>query len=177
MTVWIITGTCGSGKTTIAAALCRRYERSIHVPVDDIRDWVQAGRESPIDARADRRELERQFRLAREVVVDAATRYERDGYAVVVDDALGGLAPDAYRTLIDRGARRVLLNPSLAVALERNRSRTNKPFDTAVLDPVTRQLHGEMAREHTETRGWTVIDSSALSVDETVDAIVARCGL
>jgi gluconate kinase len=176
-TIWIVTGTAGAGKTTVSHALCRRYERAIHIPVDDLRDWVVSGRASPIDPARDRQELERQFELARAAAAQIARDYGAAGFSVVVDDALGGLAPHAYDGLVRSGARRVLLRPSLDVALERNRTRTNKSFDTSVLDPVTRDLHGWMGREHTPASGWTVIDSSDLSVDETVEEIVRRCGL
>lgn len=176
MAIWIVSGTSGSGKTTVSDALCRRYVRSIHVPVDDLRHWVVGGFESPIDPVRDRDELARQFGLARSAATDIARRYAGSGFVVVIDDALGGLVRDAYDGLISGGARRVLLRPSLEVALERNHTRTNKTFDTAILDRVTRDLHEWMGREHTEASGWTVIDSSRLSVEETVDEILRRCG-
>jgi hypothetical protein len=106
-----------------------------------------------------------------------ASDYAAEGFAVVIDDVVGGLARDAYDKLIGAGARRVVLMPSLDVALERNRTRTNKGFDTAMLDPVTRDLHEYMTRENTAAAGWTVIDSTALSVEQTVDEIIRRCGL
>jgi predicted kinase len=176
-TIWIITGTAGAGKTTVSDALCRRYEMALHIPVDDVRTWVVSGHVSPIDPKRGREELERQFELARGAACQVARDYATAGFSVVIDDALGGLARRAYDQLVREGARRILLMPSLDVALERNRTRTNKTFDTNVLDPVTRDLHEWMAREHTEASGWTVIDSSDLSVEETVDEIVRRCGL
>jgi hypothetical protein len=138
---------------------------------------VVSGFVSPIDPVRDRDELAHQFELARSAAKQVTHAYEAAGFVVVIDDAVGGLARHAYDELVRVGARRVLLLPSLDVALARNRTRMNKTFDTAVLDPVTRDLHEWMGRENTEATGWTVIDSSRLSVDETVDEIVRRRGL
>ena len=174
-TIWLLTGPTGAGKTTVADALCARYEKAVHIPVDDLRDWVRSGYASPI-GNIDSEKVHAQFRLARSCATFIAMEYAAAGYAAVVDDVVGGIAREAFDPLIQAGARRVVLMPSLEVALARNRDRTNKTFDTAVLEPATRGLHAYMERENIGP-GWTVIDSTSLSVEETVDAIVARCGL
>ena len=38
--IFIISGTLGSGKSTVSAALMKRYEFGLHMPVDDLRDTV-----------------------------------------------------------------------------------------------------------------------------------------
>lgn len=175
--IWLITGPTGAGKTTVSVALCRRYERAIHIPVDDLREWVKSGYASPVDRDADPDEVRRQFLLARGAAATMAAEYAAAGYAAVIDDVIGGLAREAYDPLIAAGARCLVLLPALEVSLERNRTRTNKAFDTRILDPVTRDLHAYFTREHAAGSGWTVIDSTTLSVERTVDAIIERCGL
>lgn len=174
-TIWILTGPAGAGKTTVADALCARYAKALHIPVDELRNWVRSGYATPLGG-ADREQVVAQFRLARRCATYIAMEYSAAGYAVVVDDIVGKIARETFEPLVQAGARRVLLLPSLDVALARNRARTNKSVDTAVLEPATRGLHAYMARENIGP-GWTVIDSTSLSVEETVDAIVARCGL
>lgn len=176
-TIWLINGPTGAGKTSVSLALCRRYPKALHIPIDDLREWVRSGYASPIDAGADPAEVRRQFTLARRAASATALEYSAAGFAAIVDDVIGTFAREAYDPLVHAGARRVLLLPSLAVALERNRTRTNKAFDTAILDPVTRDLHGMFERERADVDGWTVIDSSVLTLEQTVDAIIERCGL
>jgi gluconate kinase len=64
---------------------------------------------------------------------------------------------------------KVFLAPTVEVALTRNKTRTNKNFDTARLVPIIHRLV-KPAREGLDT--WIVIDSSSLGVAETVDAIL-----
>src|SRR5207245_3961931 len=136
-----------------------------------------SGYASPIDPEVDRTELRRQFLLARGAAVRIALDYAAAGFTAVIDDVIGSFAHEPYGPAIRAGARQVLLMPTLDIALERNRRRTNKPFDTAILDSVTRDLHAHLTSDDVDREGWTVIDSSSLSVEETVDTIIARCGL
>ena len=66
----------------------------------------------------------------------------------------------------------ILLQPDLEVALARNATRTNKDFDTAVLTEAIRGNHRSLHEQNRSDRGWTVIDTSSLSVEETVDMIL-----
>jgi hypothetical protein len=64
---------------------------------------------------------------------------------------------------------RVLLRPSLPVVLERNRARGNGLVDfLAEAIPVLYDVQGRGLRD-----GWTAIDTSGLTVDETVERVLA----
>jgi adenylylsulfate kinase-like enzyme len=166
--VWIINGSPGAGKTTVARALCERFPKAMHIPADDLRGYVVRGAADPLGKWT--ADTERQFRLSWETVGGIARRYADEGFLVAIDDVVPPRAVDVYaRSVGGHPLRKVLLAPSLEVALARNATARGKSFDTSVLVRTIRELHQTLAPDRT---GWVVIDSSALSVDATVDAIL-----
>lgn len=170
--IFIITGTPGAGKTTVSTALMQRFAFGLHIPCDDLRGWVVAGNAPPVPVWTD--ETERQFRLSRRTAVEMATRYAAAGFAVAIDDVIfeAAYAEQMVPFLAGYAVTKVLLAPSQAVALHRNLTRTNKDFDTSLLNDTTRQLHGELLAANRPQDGWHLIDSSGQRVGETVEAIL-----
>jgi hypothetical protein len=67
----------------------------------------------------------------------------------------------------------VLLRPSLETLLARNASRTNKPFDSSILETTIRRLHDKLENLPAHAlENWFVLDSSKRSLPETVDRIL-----
>ena len=91
--VIILTGPPGAGKSSVAAALCERFDRMVHIDVDTLRHMVRAGYRHPWagDQQA-AEQLDMAVRnacaMARECV---ATRY-----AVVIDDVVLGTYAERY---------------------------------------------------------------------------------
>jgi adenylylsulfate kinase-like enzyme len=167
--IWLISGTPGAGKTSVAHALCERFARAMHIPVDDLRGLVVSGHADPLIPWTP--ETERQFRISWEVAGNIAARYADEGFVVAIDDVAPPRAVAIYeRSVGDRALRKVLLAPSMDVALARNSNGRGKVFDTSVLIPIIRELHATLAPDRSP---WLVIDSSNMSVTETVDAILA----
>jgi predicted kinase len=173
----MITGTPGAGKSTVATALMQRFPFGIHVPVDDIRDWVVSGIAYPGRDRSE--ETTRQFALARKGAAQLARLYAESGFAVAIDDTLGTADTlDVYlQALQGCLLLKIMLRPQLEVALARNRERTNKNYDKNRLAQAILHLYPAMGKHHTAERGWRIIDNSHLSVAETVDTILNLAGL
>ncbi len=168
--IFLIMGTPASGKSTVAKALMQRFERGLHIPVDDLRHLVVAGLSDM--AFEIPPETFRQLRLAREAACVMARMYADEGFAVAIDDFWLGETPDEdYNQKISRRVTRVLLLPNLETTLERLHAR--KPDEGSfkqILEQAIRSLQTSI-EAHPKT-GWLVIDSSDLSVEQTVDQIV-----
>jgi hypothetical protein len=167
--IWLISGTPGAGKTTVARALARRYPKAIAIEVDALREWVVSGYASPLDPWTP--ETQVQFALAHKSAGTMARLYAEAGFTVVIDGVTTEADVGVYGLLIP--PRKVLLRPSLDVALRRNATRDTKTFDTSVLEPVTRRLFTDLPVACPTERGWRVVDSSVATAEETVTALIS----
>jgi thymidylate kinase len=169
--IFVITGQLSAGKSTIARALMDRFEHGVYVDVDGIRELVTSGLAGPLEWTD---ETTRQFGLAIRASVALAQVYADADFAVAIE---GGMDPELVEAaleaagLADRSVL-VVLHPRLDIALDRNRSRTSKPFDTAILEDAMRSIETDLARDSARPR-WHRVDNSDESVADTVDRILA----
>jgi predicted kinase len=172
--VYVISGVPGTGKSSVSMTLMERFPRGIHIPVDNIRSWVVTGYADPTKPWND--ETARQFRLAREGAARMARDYSDAGFAVAIDDVLWpNEVEDIFAPILtDRPFHRVFLHAPLDVTLARNATRTNKNFDTAVLEDVIRMLHARVDPSSDRWPGWLLLDTSTLTLAQTVDAILPQ---
>ncbi len=178
MPIFLLAGGPAVGKSTTAAALAARFPKSIHIPVDAVRDMVVSGQALP---GADwSQELVEQLVVARECAVTMALAYHRAGFAVVIDDFWdpnSGLAE--YTPLFSHPqACRVLLYPSRDAARDRNRQRSGPGVAADYIDDGIRLVyeHLDAVVGNLAAQGWWVLDTSELGLEDVVQEILMRAG-
>lgn len=166
----LVSGPPGAGKSTVSHALAGSFPLGMHVPVDDLREWVVGGMAHPIGWSD---ETTRQYELAEDAASETARRYRRAGFVVVIDHCTMPLRLAAWlaRTEFGEPLTKVMLLPSLEETRRRNLTRVVKDFDTSVLDPYIPRIHEAFAEMNQE--GWVVLDTSSDSVEQTVASIRA----
>ena len=172
--IFWITGVPGAGKSSVSVALMQRFPFGLHLAIDDIRERVVSGLADPIPGWTN--ETSRQFGLARQSAAHMARIYSDAGFAVAIDDII---FPHEVQALCDEWLPgypigKVFLQPEVDVALVRNATRTNKPFDTSILVDVSIRLHQSLAAQNFAESGWLIIDTSDVGVEQTVDEILKR---
>ncbi len=171
--IFLIVGPPAVGKSTTSRALAARFSKSIHIPVDDLRMMVVSGLLLPGPEWSD--ELAQQIALARQSAAETALKYHRAGYGVVIDDFWDAEHLTDYQALLGHPHfHKVVLYPKQEAAHQRNRQRSEGSPEVAYIDEgiqiVYRQLNASAARLAED--GWGVVDTTALSVDDTVAAIL-----
>lgn len=166
--VVLIVGVPGAGKTTVARALAERLPRSACIEGDLVQHhFTVNGLVGPGGLPAE--ESTRQLELRWDNCAALARNFWRTGFSVVVEHAA------SRRSWVERFASEmgdvpvslVVLAPALTVALERDRTRTEKQV-AAQFAHMDAELRRELAG-----LGWW-LDTSALTVAESVDRVLAE---
>jgi chloramphenicol 3-O-phosphotransferase len=168
--ILILSGPAGAGKTSVALAICERFDRMVHVEVDVLRHWVRAGYRHPW---AGDRQAEEQLELAARNASAIARECIAMRYAVVIDDVVLAKQAAIYREAlvgVPATVELVTLLPSLEAALARDAGRGER------LPPGGRieELHARIAREvEAGALPGAVIDSTRdPNADVTADRVM-----
>jgi predicted kinase len=163
----LITGIMAAGKSTVAQRLAARLPKSVHLRGDAFRRVIVNGLVD-MESEPSPEALE-QLRLRYRAAASAARVYVRQGYSVVHQDIiLGGLLEEVvayYRD--DHPLYVVALCPTAEVVAAREAKRPKVGYRGFTVDQLDRALRTETPRLGL----W--LDSSQLSVDETVERILA----
>jgi cytidylate kinase len=167
--VVLITGISASGKSTVAEALARRLTRGVHVRGDVFRRMVVSGREDMSPEPSP--EAWRQLRLRYQLSAMTADAYCAAGFAVVLQDVVvGAVLSDYVAQIRSRPLVVVVLIPTPEVVAVREEGRTKTAYSDGA---ITIAAFDHALREETPHVGmW--LDSSALTVEQTVDTILER---
>ncbi|MBK8022582.1 MAG: AAA family ATPase [Chloroflexi bacterium] len=163
----LITGIMASGKSTVAQRLAERLDRSVHLRGDIFRRMIVRGRVDMEPSPSD--EALAQLRLRYQLAAHTAQQYCAMGFAVVYQDVIVGPAlgevialHQAYPLYV------VVLCPSPEVALQRDATRHKQAYG----DWTPKALDHELRTNIPRVGLW--VDNSAQTVEETVEAILAR---
>jgi chloramphenicol 3-O-phosphotransferase len=166
--VHLVTGIQAAGKSTVAQVLAERLPgRTVHVHGDQFRRWIVRGRaDMTPDAGP---EAVRQLRLRHLLTARTCDGYAEAGFTVVAQDVvLGAELPGLVAEVRSRPLHVVVLAPRPDAVAAREEARGKQAYDRWTVDALDRAL-----REETPRLGlW--LDSSQLSVEETVEEILHR---
>ena len=162
--VLIVTGAMAAGKSTLAQALAERLEMAVHLRGDVFRKMIVSGRATPGEGATGIAQLKMRYDLA----VLAAARYANSGFSVVYQDiVLGEDLTEAVRRLKRWRPGVVVLNPPPTVLAGRDAARAKTGYG----GPWSAEAFAQRVAATPRIGLW--LDNSAMSVEQTVDAILA----
>lgn len=163
--VFLLTGVMAAGKSTVAEALAGRFARSAHVRGDAFRTAIVSGRAPILPSLSP--EAQAQLALRRRLGADAARAYHEAGFTTVLQDIyLGEHLIEVAERLAATPLHVVVLCPSARVFAERERARAKTGYGDWGVEALWAQFMD------TTPRLGLWLDTSALDVDETVEAIL-----
>lgn len=165
--VILITGIMAAGKSTVAQALAERLPLSVHLRGDLFRRMIVNGQAAVEPENMDAALA--QLRLRYQLAATVAQGYCAAGFTVVYQDVIiGDILSEVVAMLNPLPCHVVALCPTPDVAGQRDADREKTGYRGWTPDILDRSL-----REETPKIGlW--LDNSALTVSETVDAILAN---
>jgi len=167
--VVLVTGISASGKSTVADALARRFERGVHVKGDVFRRMVVRGR-AEMSATPSNDAWD-QLRLRYRLGAATADAYHDAGFSVVVQDVVIGAVLDEYVAMIQARPRLVVVltpRPDVVAAREAGRGKVAYRDGAPSIDAL------DYALRHETPRLGLWLDSSDQEPDQTVDEIIER---
>jgi hypothetical protein len=175
--IFLIVGPPAVGKSTTSHALAAHFSKSVHIPVDNLRDMVVSGLLLPGPDWSDALVL--QISLARQNAVHSALNYHEAGFAVVIDDFWDIEHFSDYRGLMAHpDFHKIVLLPGEDVAHQRHYKRANGSSGTEYIEQGIKFGYEQLnlAAPHLSQDGWVVLYNSDLGVAETVETILKMTG-
>ncbi len=171
--IFILIGPPAVGKSTTSRALAARFKRSVHISVDDLREMVVSGLLLPSAVWS--AQLAEQIAIARKNTTQMTENYQSADFCVVVDDFWdANFLPDYHELLSQPSVHKILLYPPQETAHQRNYVRSDGDETRVYIDDGIRIVYDQLkdSLEDLIKTGWLIVDTSEMSVEETVDYLL-----
>lgn len=165
----VITGSPGTGKTTVSAIVAKgsSMEKSVHMHTDDFYHYLSKGGIPPYLPEADAQNL-----IVIEALLEAAKRFARGGYEVIVDGIIGPWFLGPWLDLVQEGyeVHYIILKATKEETMKRaiGRSKLDRETNMELVETMWEQFCDLGIYEP------NVIDTTELSIDGTVSKIKER---
>lgn len=162
----VITGTPGTGKTTTSAIVAKEstMEKSVHMHTDDFYHYLSKGAVPPHLPESNEQNL-----IVIEAFLEAAKRYVRGGYDVIVDGIIGPQFLEPWLNIVREGyeVHYIVLRADKEETTKRaiERSKLDRKTNIELVETMWEQFDNLGAYEK------YIIDTTQLSVEDTVSAI------
>ena len=165
----IISGPPGAGKSTVAEALCQRYDRTVHLETDKLYDSIRMGFIAPWKPASMRQNL-----MVSRAAARSATAFAQEQYGVFVDGVIGPAHLPVYLDELRSAGVPVhytVLLPPLDVIIRRS---TEREKQIAGADDMFARVHAMFA--HAPAPPAWKLDNSDMTAEQTADAVMEACG-
>ena len=162
----VITGSPGTGKTTTASIVAKEsnMDKSVHMHTDDFFHYLSKGAIPPHLPESNKQNL-----VVIEAFLEAAKRYARGGYDVIVDGIVGPWCLEPWRALVreDYEVHYIVLRASKEETMKRavERSKLDRKTNVELVETMWEQFCNLGIYES------NVIDTTTYSIQETVSAV------
>lgn len=158
----IISGACGTGKTSIARLLAKNssYAYAVHIHTDDFYQYIRNGYISPwLDGSCDQNET------VIDAIVESTKRFSEGGYEVYVDGVIGPWFLKQWIKLAEEGfdIRYIVLRPDEETTISRAFERTPRDYFPLNRDDIKNVWNSLADLGKYESN---VVDTTAQIVDE-----------
>jgi chloramphenicol 3-O-phosphotransferase len=171
--IFVISGTQGAGKTTVASLLARRFERGAHVSADTLQKMIVSGRVWPESDTVTREtpqvigEAGRQLRLRLHNMCLLGRSFYDAGFTAVLEDIIHGeRLLELCDEMGDLPFMFVMLVPDAATVRARERERGSRLYEE------WEWLTEAIASSKPRLGLW--LDTSGQTPEQTVDEIMRR---
>ena len=169
----VITGSPGTGKTTTASIVAKEsdMDKSVHMHTDDFFHYLSKGAIPPHLPESNEQNL-----VVIEAFLEAAKRYARGGYYVIVDGIVGPWFLEPWKALAqeDYEVHYIVLRASKKETMKRavERSKLDRKTNIELVETMWEQFSSLGVYES------NVIDTTTFTIKDTVSAIKERvaCG-